>query len=142
MSTPVVLYVEDEEDDQLLMKFAFDRAGLSHALQRVGDGRDAIKYLSGENSYADRERHPMPSVVLLDLNLPVVSGFQVMEWLREHPALRKMPVVVFSSSTLPEDRRKAGELGAKEFIEKPTSSTGFGQVVERLRQYWRGPETA
>lgn len=120
----------------MFMKLAFERAGLGAAFQTVEDGKDAIKYLRGENSYADRERHPFPSLVLLDLNLPVVSGFQVMEWMRERPELRDTAVVVFSSSTLPEDKTKAQEMGAKDFIEKPSSARGFGQVVKGLKEKW------
>lgn len=136
MSAPVVLYVEDEPNDVILMQIAFERAGLGNAFQSVVDGKDAINYLAGENSYADRERHPFPSVLLLDLNLPVVSGFGVMEWMRQQPELRELPVVVFSSSTLPEDKARSREMGAKEFIEKPGSVAGFAEVVKGLKAKW------
>lgn len=137
MPRRVVLYVEDSEDDALLMELAFKRAGLSRSLCTVGDGRDAIKYLAGENSYCDRERHPLPALVLLDLNLPVMTGFQVMEWMRQRSEFRELPVVVFSSSDLPSDKARAKELGAKQFIEKPSSAGAFGKVVEGLREEWK-----
>src|SRR5512133_1166228 len=91
-----VLYVEDEEFDRFLMERAFAKAGLRGALQTVNDGRAAIQYLSGMNEYADRERHPLPAVVLLDLNLPEVHGFDVLRWIRSQPGHSHLPVVVFS----------------------------------------------
>ncbi len=139
MPKPVVLYVEDEEDDVLLMKLAFEKAGLGQALQSVGDGIDAMKYLAGENSYADRQRHPLPSLVLLDLNLPVKSGFEVLDWMRGRPELRQIPVVVFSSSDIPEDKARARDLGARDFIEKPSGGKdAFGRVVRSLSDKWIG----
>jgi CheY-like chemotaxis protein len=136
MSAPVVLYVEDEPGDVILMQIAFERAGLAKAFQSVPDGKHAMSYLAGENSYADRVQHPFPSVLLLDLNLPVVSGFAVLEWMRKRPDLRELPVVVFSSSMLPEDKARSREMGAKDFIEKPGSVSGFADVVNGLKAKW------
>ncbi len=102
----------------------------------VGDGPAAINYLPGAGKYTDREKYPMPPVVLLDLNLPHVPGFQVLEWMRNHPDFRRTPVVIFSSSTREDDRVKAAELGANEFVSKPSSADNFGQVVEELRGKW------
>jgi len=130
------LYVEDEEGDALFMRIAFQRAGLAEALQLVADGRAAIKYLSGVNGYENRSEHPLPAVVLLDLNLPEVPGFEVLRWMRRQPEHEATPVVVFSSSTRDEDKAKARELGANDFVEKPSSGTKFGEVVERLREKW------
>lgn len=139
---PVVLYVEDEPDDVIFMKIAFERAGLGPAFRSVSDGRDAIRYLVGENSYADRQQHPLPSLLLLDLNLPVVSGFQVIEWMRERPEFRELPIVVFSSSTLAEDKTRSEKMGVKEFIEKPGSAAAFGGVVQTLKAKWLKGENA
>ncbi len=131
-----VLYVEDEESDLLFMQMAFRKAGLDRALQAVGDGREAMAYLAGQGSYADRGRYPFPSLVLLDLNLPLVSGFQVLKWLRGQPEFKSLPVVVFTSSSHPADRARAGELGADDYLEKPVSGLQFLGVVEGLRQTW------
>ena len=132
------MYVEDEEDDALLMQMAFRRAGVGSALQVVGDGREAIKYLEGRNGYENRERHPMPRVLLLDLNLPDMSGFDVLEWLKANPELTTLPVVIFSSSSREEDKRRARELGAVEYIEKPISAAAFGSIAQRLSEQWLG----
>ena len=102
----------------------------------MGDGRAAIEYLSGAGKYGDREIYPLPGVVLLDLNLPLVSGFEVLEWMRNHPDFARTPVVVFSSSTREDDRVRARELGANEFVAKPSSGLDFGQVVDQLREKW------
>jgi CheY-like chemotaxis protein len=143
-----VLYVEDEENDALLMSRAFAGKGLESALRVVVDGRAAIEYLSGAGQYGNRKEYPVPSVVLLDLNLPQVPGFEVLKWMRKHPDYARTPVVVFSSSTREDDRVKALELGASEFVSKPGSWLEFGEVVEGLRARWmgaaeaRGPEQA
>jgi PAS domain S-box-containing protein len=131
-----VLYVEDEEGDALFMKMAFAKKGLETALRLVGDGRAALQYLSGAGQYADRKEYPLPAVVLLDLNLPQVHGFEVLKWMRERPDFAGTPVVVFSSSEREEDKVKARELGANEFVVKPNSGMAFGSVVEGLRENW------
>jgi DNA-binding response OmpR family regulator len=131
------LYVEDEESDALFMELAFAARGWSGKLQVVGDGRAAIDYLSGAGKYADREKYPVPGLVLLDLNLPQVPGFEVLEWMRNHPDYARTAVVVFSSSTRTDDRVKAQELGANDFVSKPSSGLEFGGVLEGLRDKWR-----
>ena len=133
-----VLYVEDEETDAIFMERAFAEKGLGSKLRLVVTGRAAIEYLSGSGEFGDREKYPVPSLVLLDLNLPQVSGFGVLEWIRNHPDYRRLPVVVFSSSTREDDRTKARELGANEFVTKPSSGLKFGEVVEGLQQRWLG----
>jgi DNA-binding response OmpR family regulator len=133
-----VLYVEDEESDAIFMERAFDAKGLGGKLRLLGSGRAAIDYLSGSGQFGDREKYPVPALVLLDLNLPQVSGFRVLEWMRNHPDYARMPVVVFSSSTREDDRVKARELGADEFLAKPSSGLKFGEVVEGLMAKWMG----
>jgi CheY-like chemotaxis protein len=134
----IVLYVEDEECDLLFMQAAFDWVGRGEALRSVGDGREAMDYLDGRGHYADRERYPLPSVVMLDLNLPVCSGFEVLRWIKQRPELNSLPVIVFSSSTRPDDKAKAIELGADGYLEKPTSGMKFRDVVAQLMEKWSG----
>jgi len=136
MSAHAVLYVEDEEFDALFMRKAFAKAGLEECLTVVADGRDAIVYLAGQGEHADRAKYPLPAMVLLDLKLPIVSGFEVLEWIRKQPELRTLPVVIFSSSSRDADKRKAEELGANEYVEKPASAMEFRAVVERLKLRW------
>ena len=132
----IVLYVEDEESDRFLMRRAFVKEGLEAVLQMVSDGRLAVDYLSGEGAYADREAHPAAGVVLLDLNLPEIHGFDVLKWIRGHPLHSALPVVVFTSSQKEEDRAQAKLLGADEFLLKPNSPTGFRDVARGLCERW------
>lgn len=138
-STPqaALLYVEDEENDVLFMRRALARAGLALDFQSVCDGDKAVAYLAGEGAYADR---PRPRLVLLDLNLPARSGFEVLEWIGQQPALRDIPVVVFSSSGRPEDRERARALGASDYMLKPTSTLLLVDIARTLWARWLSPD--
>jgi len=135
-SSSTVLYVEDDESDRFFMQLAFAGLGLESAFFTVPDGRIAIDYLSGNGPFADRAVHPIPGIMLLDLNLPVVSGFEVLEWIRKQPNYVQLPVVIFSSSSLEQDRLKARELGANEYLQKPTSGLRFAEIAAGLREKW------
>lgn len=132
----IVLYVEDEESDRLFVSRAFAKEGCEPCLRMVNDGRAAMDYLSGVADYADRERFPLPRVVLLDLNLPEIHGFEVLKWIREHPLHSELPVVIFTSSTRDEDRARAQLLGANQFVPKPNTLAAFGDVVRNLVARW------
>ena len=136
--TGVVLYAEDEESDVLFMQMAFGKAGLAHLLHVVKNGQEVVDYLSGAGEFADREKNPLPSLLLLDLNLPLRSGFAVLQWVRNQPGFHALPVVVFSSSTRPEDKLKAANLGADEYVQKPPSGSKFAEVIKDLREKWPG----
>ncbi len=133
---PCVLYIEDEEDDVFFMRNAFKRLGMEECFHMVPDGERAIAYLTGGDPYTDRARFPVPTIVLLDLSLPVLSGFEVLAWLRGHPQFRSVPVMVFSASVRAEDRLRAEELGATAFLPKPTSGGQFLDMVRRLKKTW------
>ena len=136
--TVTVLYVEDEECDRYFMQEAFRTAGMGEALRAVVNGREAIDYLAGRGVYADRDLYPSPVAILLDLNMPLVSGFEVLKWIRGRPEFAALPVVVFTSSSREEDKVRARELGADEFVEKPQSMRKFSEVVELMRKRWLG----
>jgi CheY-like chemotaxis protein len=136
MARNTVLYVEDEEDDAFFMRVAFNRLAQQECLRVLGDGREALAYLAGQAPYSDREQHPLPQLVLLDLNLPLVSGFDILAWVRSQPQFRSLPVIIFSSSGRPEERERAAALGADHFIVKPTSGAHFLPVARDLQQQW------
>ncbi len=122
----------------MLMRLAFQKAGLGPALRMVNHGQAAIDYLSGAGAYGQRAEYPLPAVVLLDLNLPEVHGFEVLKWIRAQPAHSGLPVVVFTSSAREEDRRQAELLGASDYVQKPGVAGGFQQVARRLGEEWLG----
>jgi len=140
MTAPVtgltVLYADDEDSDRMFMERAFRQAGLGHVLRTVTDGQEAKDYLRGHGVYEDRNLHPLPAVLLLDLKMPLLGGFEVLEWIRMESDLRRLPVVIFTSSPRVEDKAKAKELGANDFVEKPSAPARYGDVVLQLRDKW------
>lgn len=136
MANSIVLYVEDEESDALLMEMAFKSQNLQASYRTVNNGQAAIDYLSGAGLFSQRERFPVPAIVLLDLNLPEIHGFDVLKWIRAHPDFRQLPVVIFSSSLREDDQTKALQLEANEFISKPNSPALFRNIVKSLNEKW------
>jgi CheY-like chemotaxis protein len=131
-----MLYVEDEPDDVFFMRDAFRRLGLQAGFEAVEDGGRAIAYLEGVAPFEDRGRHPLPACVLLDVNLPVRSGFEVLAWVRGRPGLEKLPVIMFSSSGRLEDRQRAQQLGATDYMLKPLSGREFIHTARRIAETW------
>ncbi len=139
MPPRTILYVEDEENDVLLLKLGLAKAGVVNPLKAVADGQEAVAYLGGSGQYADRELYPLPGLVLLDLNLPRLSGLKVLQWIREQPQFAGMPVVVYTSSDQPSDLEKARQLGANEYVLKPSRVTQIAQAVQGLKKRWMDP---
>lgn len=135
MSDNRVLLVEDDANDILLMQRAFDKAQLAGPLH-VSDGDEAVAYLAGEGSYADRARYPLPVLILLDLKLPRKSGLEVLDWLRRQPGLKRVPVVVLTSSEERKDVNQAYDLGANSYLTKPVAFQELLELVRRLDVYW------
>ncbi|MEJ7614243.1 MAG: response regulator [Candidatus Fervidibacter sacchari] len=131
-SVPVVLLVEDSEDDALLLKRQLQKARVDVHLQVVCDGENAIRYLAGEGEYADRDKFPSPSLVFLDLNLPRKSGLEVLAWIREQPYLHRLPVVVLTATEDEGSIQKAFALGADYYIVKPPSAENLKAVIDEL----------
>ncbi len=134
--TETILLVEDSEDDVFFMKRAFKVSGLKSSLQVAPDGRTALDYLSGEGDYADREKYPIPSLLLLDLKLPYVLGLDVLKWIRMRPELQMLPVVVLTSSSEPSDLERAYRHGANSFMVKPSDPDELIGLVRCLHEYW------
>ena len=105
-------------------------------MQAVGDGAEAIDYLRGVDDYADRQRFPIPALILMDLKMPRMDGFEFLGWLRREPGLRLIPVVVLSSSNLPHDVRRAYDLGANSFVVKVQDNTALPDTLKTLATYW------
>jgi CheY-like chemotaxis protein len=137
MTSPtVLLHVEDDPNDVLLLQRAFRKAGAPITIQSVNDGDRAVAYLSGAAEFADREKFPLPAVIMLDLKMPRKSGLEVLAWIRGQEKLRRLIVVIFTSSKHDEDVNKAYELGANSYLVKPV---GFDMLVDHaklIQQYW------
>ena len=136
MNSNTILLVEDNPDDVALFRRAMHKAALDYSLQEVGDGEAAIAYLSGEGIYADRSNYPLPRLVLLDLKLPRKSGHEVLEWLRDQPELRRLPVVVLTTSREVSDINRAYDLYVNSYLVKPFSFDGLMDMVRTLHSYW------
>ncbi len=136
MNSTTILYVEDEETDIMLLRHVLAKAGIRNPLRTVKDGREAKDYLAGTPPFEDRRLHPLPGLVLLDLNLPYWSGFEVLEWMRQQPTLRRLPVVVFTSSYRPDDIVRAYDAGANAYLVKPNALTDLSSLVLALRDFW------
>src|SRR5437763_447146 len=132
----VILLVEDDANDATLIQRAFHKAGLNGNLKLVRDGEQAIQYLSGQDGYGDRDKFPVPFLVLLDLKMPGMNGFDVLEWLRREPNLKRLLVVVLTSSNLQSDVDRAYELGANSYLVKPVEFDEMVALIQRFEAYW------
>jgi len=139
-----ILMVEDDANDILLTQRAFMQASLVNPLRIVRDGEEAIHYLGGPATYADRSRYPLPSLILLDLKLPKKSGLEVLEFLRAQPSLKQTPVIVLTSSQESSDIERAYALGANSYLLKPVGFDGLLEMVKAIGMYWvllnQGPD--
>ena len=131
-----ILAAEDEETDALLLKIAFKEAGLPNALVLARDGQEAVDYLSGRPPYADRSLHPLPGLLLLDLKMPRMTGFEVLEWLATRPDLKDLPVVVLSSSADQLDIARALRTGARDCREKPHDYRQLTHLLQEVCARW------
>lgn len=136
MSDDTILLVEDNPDDQFLIMRAFKHSQLPYSIKMVSDGQAAIDYLSGTDVYADRNAHPLPAVILLDLKLPLRSGFEVLAWIKQQPELKRLPVVVLTSSKQSIDIQRAYDAGANSYLVKPVSLDGLIEMVNTISPYW------
>jgi len=136
LNDQIILLAEDDPNDVLLIQRAFQKAGLRNVLKTVRDGDQAINYLSGKGAYSNREQFPLPFLLLLDLKMPGTDGFEVLEWLRNEPQLKRLLVVVLTSSNLQSDVDRAYELGANSYLVKPVSFDEMVHLIKRFEAYW------
>ncbi len=132
----IILVAEDNPDDVLLLHMAFEKAGFPTRLMEVSDGAEAIRFLKGEGRYADRTKYPLPHLVLLDLQMPTVSGFDVLAWIRQQHEFKSLPVVIVTTSSYGPEIQRAYELGANSFLTKPVDFTEFVDAVRTMADYW------
>lgn len=129
-----VLVAEDSDDDALLLTRAFRKAGIGKPVHVCRDGQEMIDYLSGAHKFKDRSMYPWPSMLLVDLKMPKVNGFEVLAWLKENERLRDLRAAVLSSSDHPGDMKRAYELGACFYFVKPNVPDELTTMVQKLMQ--------
>jgi len=131
-----ILMAEDDDNDVFFLERAFKQAQVANPLHRVKDGEEALAYLKGEGTYASREKFPLPHLMLLDLKMPRKNGFEVIQWIRQQPGLKRMPLVVLTSSKEDPDVNRAYELGANTYLVKPVKFEGLVDMMRALNLYW------
>jgi CheY-like chemotaxis protein len=131
-----ILLAEDDENDVFLMRRALERAGIPNPLYVVRNGQEAIDWLSGSGDFSNREKHPLPSVMLLDLKMPAVDGFDVLKWLRSRPDFNNLPIIVLTSSKLQEDVNRTRDLGVYDYRVKPQGFEDLVRLLDDVRKCW------
>jgi CheY-like chemotaxis protein len=137
MSKPAkILLVEDNPMDVELTLDAFREAKLKTRIDVVNSGEEALDYLFRRKNYADRKMYPQPNLILLDLKMPGIDGFEVLTRIKSSPKLRRIPVVILTSSKEEGDRTLSYDNGANSYLLKPVSFDGFIDVVKKIDDYW------
>ena len=131
-----ILVAEDNPHDAFFLKRAFLRAGINAPIQFVDDGEQAVSYLGGNNPYGNRQNFPLPNLMVLDIKMPRLDGFGVLRWVRQQPKLRRLPIMVFTSSGEPRDVDLAHELGANAYTVKPSAPEQLLDVILSVERYW------
>jgi CheY-like chemotaxis protein len=134
--TNILLHVEDDPNDVLLLQRAFRKANITLPIQSASDGDKAVAYLTGADEYSNRDKFPLPTLILLDLKMPRKSGLEVLARIRSEDKLRRLPVVIFTSSKHDEDVRKAYDLGANSYLVKPVGFDMLVELAKLIHQYW------
>ena len=132
----VILVAEDDPNDLALLRHAVRETQLPVHLSVVRDGEEAIEYLRGNGHFADRARHPLPDLLLLDLKMPRVTGLEVLRWLRRHRECAKIPTIMLSGSGLEADVEEAYRLGVNTYFTKPNELGKLSELLHLLIQYW------
>jgi CheY-like chemotaxis protein len=136
MNENCVLLIDDDPADVFLVQRAFGKLGLAATLKVVNDGEEAIAYLSGRAKYAQRAVFPLPTLLLLDLKMPRKSGFEVLEWIKGQPTLRRLPVIVLTSSNQRADINRAYDTGANSYLVKTANPEAMQELTRVIDLYW------
>lgn len=127
-----ILLVEDDTNDIFFFQRAAKIAAIANPVRVARDGEEAMNYLGGQGEFADRDKHPLPCLIVLDLNMPKKNGFELLAWLRDRPPLDTLPVVILTSSQAERDMEQALDLGAKSYVVKPSDPNKLVQFVKSL----------
>jgi len=136
MPHDTILIVEDDDDDVMLIRRAFKQSKIMNNLRFIADGQTAIDYLAGHGEHADRKAFPLPILILLDLKLPRKSGLEVLAWMKEQSLLKRIPVVILTSSKENKDVNRAYDFGVNSYLLKPVDFSQLSEIVKHVHLYW------
>jgi len=131
-----ILLAEDDEDYAFILQNAIKSNGWTNPVRILPNGKEVINYLSGQGDYADRAAYPFPSVMFLDVKMPGASGFDVLQWVRDHPECSVLPTMMLSSSDDEKDVKLAYELGANGYFLKPATLNDLKSMLQAVYQFW------
>jgi CheY-like chemotaxis protein len=131
-----VIYVDDDENDVMLLRYALNQAGVELPMQHLPDGEVAMKYLRGDGKYHNRAKYPMPDLLLLDIKMPGMDGLSLLKWIRSQPELCGLVVIMFSSSDEESDVRRAYERGANSYIVKSADFQAQVRMARAFQAWW------
>lgn len=131
-----ILVADDDQDDCLLMREALQEGRVANSVSFVHNGEELLHYLLRQPPYQNEQQYPLPGLILLDLNMPLMDGREALAELKKHPQLRRIPVVILTTSSAPEDIELSYDKGVNSFITKPVTFSGLVEVVRTLGQYW------
>lgn len=132
----IILLVEDNPMDVILTLDAFKEARLKNQIRVARDGEEALDYLFGRHKFSDRVQFPMPTLILLDLKMPGIDGFEVLKQVKKTDKLKRIPVIILTSSKEEGDRALSYDIGANSYLLKPVNFNGFIDVVKKIDDYW------
>ena len=141
MAEPVletILLVEDTPSDATLIRRGFEKTNVLNPIVWTKNGQEALGYLSGLGQYGDRIKYPLPALVLLDLDLPEMTGFELLQWKRSQSNIRRIPVVVLTVDSATSAVNAAYDLGANSYLVKPGNPEEIMRVVKTIQEYWLG----
>ena len=131
-----ILVVDDSDDDLFFIRKALDRVGIGKTVNSVHDGQEAIDYLCGHGEFSNRQKFPFPTIILSDLKMPRMSGFELLRWVREHPDCGVIPTILFTSSAIEDDVREAYRLGANAYMVKPSKPEELDELLRTVCEFW------
>jgi CheY-like chemotaxis protein len=135
----IILLAEDMDDDAFLCQRALKKVALNHRCIHVSNGEECIAYLEGTGPYSNRAKYPLPNLLLLDLKMPILSGFEVLDWLCKRPEFKRLPVIILSGSEWQEDRERALRHGAREYQVKPMETGDLVTIMQAISSRWLKP---
>jgi CheY-like chemotaxis protein len=131
-----ILLVEDESADAALLIRGFKKAKVLNPIVHLTNGDDVLRYLAGVGEYADRRKHPLPALILLDLKMPGMTGIQILQWMRVQGEIKRIPVVVLTGDANPNTVDAAYDLGANSYLVKPGNAEEIAHMVQGIQRYW------